>query len=415
MTGKIGQIKNLLWPATPRPFQHPVYTRVWFTGICGSLARYVDYTIVAWLLVQQTESSFEVGLLVFFRWISHIFLGPWIGSLLDSHSRIKILRLSQLGMALGAGCFGLIVLNDLASTAVIYGYSAVMGFLFMVEIQSKRTYVSKVIGRSFVSSMIALEMVALHVGWLIGSTLGGGIINFVSPSSAFFMVSFVMFLNVLVLRRLPSMFSIHRIERQGKFFTSIRETFVYVRSNKTIWACLLVVGINNFFGYSFESMAPKFAQDVYETGPVGFGIVLAAQGIGTFVMTGYFALRRKSIKNPGLWLITATTIQLIGSIGFSFTQTTLLGVISIVSLGMVSGVFTVTHTSIILLTSSANRWGRVMGFQVVMMGLYPFGSLLLGLTADTIGLAHAIRLFAVLGLLLLIVIWFRYTDLRRPI
>ena len=56
-----------------------------------------------------------------------------------------------------------------------------------------------------------------------------------------------------------------------------------------------------------------------------------------------------------------------------------------------------------------------MGFQVVMMGLYPFGSLVLGFTADTIGLAHAIRLFAVLGLLLLIVIWFRYTDLRRPI
>ena len=102
-------------------------------------------------------------------------------------------------------------------------------------------------------------------------------------------------------------------------------------------------------------------------------------------------------------------------IGFSFTQTTLLGVISIVSLGMVSGVFTVTHASIILLTSSANRWGRVMGFQVGMMGLYPFGSLLLGLTADTIGLTHAIRLFAVLGLLLLIVIWFRYTDLRKPI
>ena len=90
-----------------------------------------------------------------------------------------------------------------------------MGFLFMVEIQSKRTYVSKVIGRSFVSSMIALEMVALHVGWLIGSTLGGGIINFVSPSSAFIMVSFEMYMNNLDLRRLPSMFSIQRIERQG--------------------------------------------------------------------------------------------------------------------------------------------------------------------------------------------------------
>jgi MFS family permease len=162
-------------------------------------------------------------------------------------------------------------------------------------------------------------------------------------------------------------------------------------------------------------MAPKFAQDVYRTGPLGFGMVLAAQGIGTFVATGYFALRRKSIKTPGLWLITASIVQMIGCIGFSFTQTTLLGVISIFSLGIVAGVFTVTHTSIILLTSPANRWGRVMGFQVVMMGLYPFGSLLLGLTADTIGLSQAIRLFAVLGLISLMVIWFRYKDLRKPI
>ncbi|GIT58354.1 MAG: hypothetical protein Ct9H300mP19_03020 [Dehalococcoidia bacterium] len=158
----------------------------------------------------------------------------------------------------------------------------------------------------------------------------------------------------------------------------------------------------------------KFSQDVYETGPVGFGIVLAAQGIGTFVMTGYFALRRKSIKNPGLWLITATTIQLIGSIGFSFTQTTLLGVISIVSLGMVSGVFTYSYVYYPPYIFGKSL-GKSHGFQVVMMGLYPFGSLLLGLTADTIGLAHAIRLFAGIGLLLLIVIWFRYTDLRKPI
>jgi hypothetical protein len=38
MTGKIGQFKNLLWPATPRPFQHPVYRRIWFTGILQLLS-----------------------------------------------------------------------------------------------------------------------------------------------------------------------------------------------------------------------------------------------------------------------------------------------------------------------------------------------------------------------------------------
>ena len=56
-----------------------------------------------------------------------------------------------------------------------------------------------------------------------------------------------------------------------------------------------------------------------------------------------------------------------------------------------------------------------MGFQVLMMGLFPLGSLALGFTADAIGLGFAVRVFASMGVVLLVMIWFKYPELRKPL
>jgi hypothetical protein len=56
-----------------------------------------------------------------------------------------------------------------------------------------------------------------------------------------------------------------------------------------------------------------------------------------------------------------------------------------------------------------------MGFQVLMMGLFPLGSLALGITADSIGLGSAVRLFAAVGLALLVLIFLKYPNLRKPV
>jgi MFS family permease len=104
---------------------------------------------------------------------------------------------------------------------------------------------------------------------------------------------------------------------------------------------------------------------------------------------------------------------MVGSIAFSFSQTTALGVISITVLGLISGIFTITHMLLLLLVSPPDLRGRILGLQSAFAGLFPLGSLLMGITADNIGLAQAVRLFAVVGLALLVIIWFRYPELRE--
>ncbi len=383
--------------------------------MAGYLVRFVDFTITAWLVVQQTDSSFAVGLLVFFRIIPFLVFGPFLGVLLDRFPRIAIYRLAQLGMAVASGAFALALANDFGSLPVIYAYTSIMGILLMLEIPSKRTYLSDVVGSRALGSALALDMVSMNVAWFAGANLGGLIVNMVDPVVAYGLIGLVFSTNYLVLRGLPIMFRPGVSVAGSNAFLALADGFRYVRSNPAIFGGLLVLGVNNFFGYPFESMAPAFANDVYGAGPMQFGLLMSAQGLGALFTALYISLRGRRLRNPGKLLIGAALIQSMGSIGFSFTQSFEIGFVSIAALGLVSTVFAITHTMLILLVVPANYRGRIMGFQVLMMGLYPIGSLTLGFAADAIGLGQAVRLFAASGVFFLALIWVRYPALRKPL
>jgi len=383
--------------------------------VAGYLVRFVDFTITAWLVVQQTDSSFAVGLLVFFRIIPFLVFGPFLGVLLDRFPRIAIYRLAQLGMAVASGAFALALANDFGSLPVIYAYTSIMGILLMLEIPSKRAYLSDVVGSRALGSALALDMVSMNVAWFAGANLGGLIVNMVDPVVAYGLIGLVFSTNYLVLRGLPIMFRPGVSVAGSNAFLALADGFRYVRSNPAIFGGLLVLGVNNFFGYPFESMAPAFANDVYGAGPMQFGLLMSAQGLGALFTALYISLRGRRLRNPGKLLIGAALIQSMGSIGFSFTQSFEIGFVSIAALGLVSTVFAITHTMLILLVVPANYRGRIMGFQVLMMGLYPIGSLTLGFAADAIGLGQAVRLFAASGVFFLALIWVRYPALRKPL
>lgn len=379
------------------------------------LVRFIDFTIVAWLVVQQTDNTSPVGLLVFFRVIPFLIFGPFVGALLDRYSRIRVYRLTQLGMALAAMAFALAIFADFTSLAVIYLYTVVSGILLMVEIPARRSYMSGIVGPVALGSALALDMVSLNVAWFIGSNLGGVIADFMNPAWAYCVIGAVFGVNYLSLRGLPVMFRPDKSGSGTNPLKSIAEGFVFARSNPAVFAGLLVVGVNNFFGYAFESMAPAFARDIYDAGPTEFGLLMSAQGLGALITALFIALRGRRLANPGLLLIVAALVQAAGSVGFSYTQTVGIGFAVIVGLGLVQMVFGITHTMLILLAAPPNFRGRIMGFQVLMMGLFPLGSLALGFTADAIGLGLTVRVFAISGAALMGIIWFKYPELRKPL
>jgi MFS family permease len=177
---------------------------------------------------------------------------------------------------------------------------------------------------------------------------------------------------------------------------------------------LLAVGITNMTGFPFESMAPVFARELFDAGPLLFGMLLSAQGLGSLVVAGLLVARGRRYRRPGLLVVAASVVLHVGSIGLTFLGNALAGFAVLFALGGVAMVFSIMHNTFFLAATPDSMRGRVMGIQLLVIGLYPLGTLALGVLANELGAAQATRITATIGLVLMVAVFLAFRDLRYP-
>jgi MFS family permease len=404
-------IDNLLRQG-PRSLRHPVFLRIWLTGTTAYLARFMDFTLVAWLVVQRTDDAAAVGALIFLRFISFLLFGPFVGLIADRFPRIRILRFTQGGVATTALVLGLMLLFGVVQLWHIYVYTFVNGTLFMIEISVRRPYISAVVGPRNLTASLALDMISLNVAWFIGANAGGALVAVISAGYLYIGIASTYAFNVFWLRNLPILFRKEMAAVKDPAFTALKSGFNYARKNRLILGGLLVVGLNNFSGYTFESMGAVFAAEVFNAGPVMFGLLMSAQGLGSLVMAAIVVRYGKRVQRPALFMLSGAMAQHLGSFAFSFVGFAMLGFVALVFLGMVSMIFGIMHNTLVLTATPDRVRGRIVGLQILAMGMFPLGSLAVGQLGDVIGLQEAVRVFAGAGFVALVVLALVMPELR---
>jgi hypothetical protein len=74
--------------------QEPTYRRLWISGLCLNVARWMDLVTLGWLALQLTGSPFMVGLAAFARAAPMMGLGPFAGIVADRVQRGRVLLVS---------------------------------------------------------------------------------------------------------------------------------------------------------------------------------------------------------------------------------------------------------------------------------------------------------------------------------
>ncbi len=77
------------------PFKKPAYTTLWFSEGLMNLADQMEFLVLVWLVVENTESAFLVGLFSGLRFIGMV-LAPVSGTIIDRHGGIKALKTTRL-------------------------------------------------------------------------------------------------------------------------------------------------------------------------------------------------------------------------------------------------------------------------------------------------------------------------------
>lgn len=378
------------------------------------MGRFTDFTIVAWLVGQHWDSPLAIGLLIFFRFSPFFLIGPLFGLIADRFPRILIVRIAQAGVGSSSFLFGLLLIAAIAPLWALYAYVFLNGMLFVLEMPARRTYFTGVVGRKYITTALALDMISLNMAWFIGSNFAGVLLKTVEPGFVYIGLGAIGFLNVILLRGLPILFHPTTDERAESFLSSFRRGLGFVRGNRVIVGLLIAVGLTNLTGFTFESMIAVIAREQFEAGPLLFGLLISAQGIGALIVAVLLATTRWRVHRHGLMVLTASFMMHLFSAGLTWLAWAPAGFAVLMILGMMTMGFSIMQNSMLLMLTPDRMRGRIIGIQVVVLGMFPLGSLGLGALAGVLGSVEAIRIVAFGGMTILVIIAGIFPELRRP-
>ena len=265
---------------------------------------------------------------------------------------------------------------------------------------ARQSLVPELVPKDALQNALSLNAATFTGAALVGPAIAGALLDVVG-AGWLFMANAVSFLAVIfalaAMRGVPSDGDAPAARKgPSRLRDAIFGGFTYAAASPWLIALLVLSAVGAIFARSYQQLLPVFADDVYRSGPGGYGALLAGGGAGALVgAIGVSSM--KNIEYKGRVMIGAG-LALSGSLAlFAMARTLALGVALVVAIGIAATVFTTMIATVIQLRVPGQLRGRVIALYVsTLIGLPSLGALGIAAIAKYLGSApRAIELGAV--------------------
>ncbi len=400
-------------PPTFDAFRHHGFRLLWPANFFAYISRWMQMTLLIWLVLELTESPFFVALVGFCNMIPLLLFGVFGGVLADRVDRRKLLILSQL-MNLSAAVFIIALL--LSDTFLFWhGYIAalVSGMGWAIDMPSRRSIVLDLIGRTGVTNAMALDSVGMHASRMAGPVLAGGIIALINVTAGFFTIVVMYVISVTFLLMLSPTTRTRLSTASTSVIRNLIEGFIYVRTNRVILATIIITVLMNLLLFPYMQMVPVIARETLNVGPGLMGVLMGADGLGAIVGSVFIASAGQ-LRYHGRVYVGGSLIGLVMVLLFAWSEWFAVSLPILVLLGLGTAGFGTMQATIVVISASEEMRGRALGVISLAIGAGPVGALMIGALAEQTSPATAIMVFASLGLLSLSAISVIMSEIRGP-
>ena len=370
---------------TFRALRHRNY-RLFFCGQLTSLmGTWTQQVALGWLVYRLTDSPFLLGLVAFAGQIPTFFLSPFAGVLADRFDRRKLLLYIQALMMVQALVLAVLVLAQLVRLWEIVSLSLFLGFLNAFDIPTRQSLVvSLVEQKEDLGNAIILNTAMFTSARFIGPVVAGFVIASLGEGICFLLnaLSYLGILSALAAIRLPPK---PAKTSHASILREIREGVHYALNFLPLIAVLSLLATFSLAGSPYIVMMPVFARDVLHGNARTLGFLMSASGCGSIMASGCLASQKNTMR---LFKLLPVALAACGtSIAvFALSSDLRLSLIILFFTGFVEFMHVASTNAIVQTIVDEDKRGRVMSFYAVaLMGVMPFGSLLSGAVAQTIG------------------------------
>ena len=348
----------------------------------------MEQVALSWLVWTLTEDPFMLGAINGTRSLPFV-LSPLAGVAADRIDRKKLMLATQFGVMILSFSMSLLVYSGLIRLWMVFIFALLAGTTWAFNQPVRQAIIPNLVPKKHLMNAVALGSSAMNLTRLIGPIGAGFIIAAVGVEGAFAtkglayiaVIVMTLFVKVPVIADSSSRLGI----RQNLWIG-----FDYIWSNRMIFVLLVMALIPIVFVMPYIwSFMPIFADEVYDMGPKGMGILYSAVGIGalggSLTVASLGSFRRK-----GLLLILSGIAMGAMLILFGMSTYFPLTLLVLVGVGFPQTFYNSLTQTLIQMNITDDVRGRVMSILMLDRALGPLGSLFAGTMAAVIGAPGAV-------------------------
>ncbi len=372
-----------------RAFRHRSY-RLFFGGQAISLiGTWMQQVAQSWLVLTLTHDPIWLGVIVAAQFLPVLLFGIFAGVIADSWPKRRLLLATQITKMVLAFIVFLLVVTGAIQIWMLVLLALALGIANAVDMPVRQSFGIEMVGREDMANAVALNSAMFNGARVIGPAIGGIVIATVgiAPAFLFDAVSFLaVIVGLLLMREEDLLGSGVRPQRPSSFAAvreSLREGLSYVRTTPIVLLATVTVGVVSTVAMNFQVLIPPFAASTLRVGADGFGFLMAASGAGSLTAALWLAFGGRA--KPLILCLGAVVLGLAEiALGFTTLYALCLALMFTAGFGAIL-MATSANTTIQLNVPDVLR-GRVSAvYTTVFVGSTPFGGLLIGWLASTIG------------------------------
>jgi MFS family permease len=236
--------------------------------------------------------------------------------------------------------------------------------------------------REHFANAVAMNSSANQVATIAGPAVGGLVYMF-GPGAVFSITTLCFASCVLLLLAIRTRRA--KSEREPVSWQYLTAGIRFIRGNKTVLGLISLDLFAVLLGGA-TALMPIFAKDIFQTGPVGLGLLRSAPAVGallTAIALAWFALNSK----VGLRMFQSVAIFGLATIGFGLSTNMYVAMVCLALIGAADMVSVYIRSTLVQLETPDEMRGRVSAVNSMFIGASnELGQFESGLLASFFGL-----------------------------
>jgi MFS family permease len=264
------------------PFQQPVYRALWIATLVSNFGALIQGVAASWLMTEIAASPDFVALVQASTTLPVMLFSLAAGAISDNWDRRTILLIAQGFM------FAISVLLAVMAWFGLIGPWLLLTFTFLIGCGTAlnnpawQSSVGDIVPRQDIPAATILNSVSFNFARSVGPAIGGLIVASAGVATAFIInaVSYVGLIAVLARWRPVRP---ERLLPREKMGIAMSAGLRYVAMSPNILSVILRGLAFGFAGIVTLALLPLIARDLVKGGPLTFGVLLGAFGVGAIV------------------------------------------------------------------------------------------------------------------------------------